>query len=166
MEKIQNIMISNNNNNNLDNEQININNNNNMKISVNQNSKSELEILKRMHSVKCKFMEKGLKRTEMEFYYCDCDPNKDSPICLECARTCHINHNLSPVQKDFQICSCGMKNHFINDMNNSEYAYQKNCFFNEFANGSNNFFDFFFEKNSQIKNKICVFCHFFCEREN
>jgi len=136
-------------------------NNKNQIMSKIQKAKNELELVSRMRSIKCKFMETGLKKQEMEFYYCECDPNKDSPICVECAKCCHANHTLSLIQKDFQVCSCGMKNHIINDVKNAEYAYQKSCSFVELY--SKNYFDCFYENSKNLK--ICVFCHFFCFRD-
>lgn len=121
-----------------------------------------LELVEKMYTIKCKVMENGLKKVNMIYYFCSCDPEGNDPICEECKINCHTGegHITGEAYEAPQICQCGVRCHKLelNDQDSSNrHVYKTNCHFHEIAYKSNDYRYFLREGK-----KICVFCHIFC----
>jgi hypothetical protein len=121
----------------------------------------DLDIVKHMKKIKCKVLLEGYKPTEMDFYFCSCDPHQKDPICQECANICHSGHILSVVYHGVQVCQCGIKCHRIESSTVHEQIYDPRCNYHELAIYSN--LNIFYEDDN--RRKICMFCFNFCYQE-
>ena len=134
---------------------------------------NNLDLVEKMYTIKCTVMEHGIKKVEMNYYFCSCDPEGNDPICDECKIHCHSGegHMIGEKYSGKQICQCGIRCHKLelNDQDSSNrHIYNKACNFHELAYISKDYRYFIREKISENVEKakeiqkICIYCHVFC----
>ena len=122
---------------------------------------SRLELINLLKSVDCKVLQYGNNKANIEYYYCNCDPNENEAICSVCANICHKGHKLSEIHFGEESCKCGKHCHRKFNISKFEsYEYNPRCFFHNWSIYSKKFIYYL-----DGDNIICLFCSNFCKEK-
>lgn len=125
--------------------------------------KDQLELVKLLSSKECQLLKTGYKSQTMTYFFCSCDPDQKEPMCFDCYKDCHSDHQKKetvsyPVNA---VCHCGMNCHRLTkDSNQLEDSFQRKCLFMDWSVKSNT--GIYYQHNESGFN-FCMFCANFCE---
>ena len=118
-------------------------------------------------TIKCSFINNGIKPSKERFYICSCNPSKKNLICEECFKYCHLgpNHNQLNAIVVSGICNCGVTQHKVKTKTEeNKVELIKECIFNDLNSISGNKIIYLFKRkdSGEIHTSLCAFCLNFC----
>ena len=146
-----------------------------------------------LQSKRCSILTYGLIETEGDYYICDCDPERNNPICEYCFMACHNNdvnvnvntnvngvvmHKLIHKERMKAVCVCGFNSHkpmssyqdnnVITGDNNvtltSSSSSLSVCLFGELSMISG--LNYMYQSLEDSNTYICFICYNICHKMN